>query len=59
MTLFPWKAELLYDEIAKNPPKRVLEAGAGTSSALFAALAEKYDFDVISLENDRGTVEYV
>ena len=59
MTLFPWKAELLYDEIASNPPKRVLEAGAGTSSALFAALAEKFDFEVVSLENDKGTVGYV
>jgi len=59
MTLFPWKAELLCKEIEANPPKRVIEAGAGSSSALFAALAEAYDFEVISLENDKNTVGYV
>ena len=59
MTLFPWKAELLCNEIAARPPKRVIEAGAGSSSALLAALAEKYDFEVVSLENDPNTIGYV
>jgi len=59
MTLFPWKAEILLDELETNPPQHVLEVGSGTSTAIFAALAEKYDFRFTSLENHQGTIAYV
>lgn len=59
MTLFPRKAEFLLGEIEKHPPKRLLEVGCGTSTAIFAALAEKYEFTVLSLENHGGTIKYV
>jgi len=59
MTLTPIKAQVLLDEIEKQPPQHLLEVGSGTSSALFAAAGEKYDFDVLSLENYRPTVKYV
>ena len=59
MTLNPLKVEILLDEIDAKPPKQVLEVGSGTSSALFAAAADKYCFDVLSLENYYQTVEYV
>ena len=42
MTLFPRKAEFLIDEVERQPPHRVLEVGCGTSTVVFAALAEKF-----------------
>lgn len=59
MTLNPLKAEILLDEIDNQPPKQVLEVESGTSSALFAAAADKYSFDVLSLENYYPTIDYV
>lgn len=59
MTLSAGKAEVLLDEIERNPPKNLLEVGSGTSSAIFTAAGEKYGFDVLSLENYRPTVKYV
>lgn len=59
MTLFPRKADFLINEIEKSPPRLLLEVGSGSSTALFAALAEKYGFRVLSLENHAGSMEYV
>ena len=59
MTLHPIKAKILIDEIDRQPPKRILDVGCGTSTAVFAGAAEKYDFKVIGLENFYPTVEYV
>ena len=59
MTLFPRKAEFLLNEIEKNKPKRVLEIGAGTSTALLTALGQKHNFSVFSIENFDGTVDYI
>ena len=59
MTLFPWKAQALIDAVETQRPKSVIEVGSGTSTALFGALAHKYGFEFLSLENHPGTVEYV
>jgi len=59
MTLFPQKAQFLLSEIEKHPPKRILEIGSGTSSALFAALAVKHNFTMLSLDNYKDTMKYV
>lgn len=59
MVLHPSNAEYLLDEIERQPPKRILDVGCGTSTALFAAAAEKYNFNVLGLENYYETVKYV
>ncbi len=59
MTLSPVKVEFLIDEIKNRPPSSLLEVGSGTSSAIFAATAEKYKFELLSLENYASTVKYV
>lgn len=59
MTLFPRKAQFLLSEIVKQPPNRLLEVGSGTSTSLFAALAVKHNFSVLSLENYKDTISYV
>ena len=59
MTLFPRKAHFLIRQIELNPPTQLLEVGAGTSTAIFSALGYKYEFDVHTLENYKGTIEYV
>ncbi len=59
MTLFPRKAQFLLSEIEKQPPKHLLEIGSGTSTSLFAALAVKYGFTMLSLENYKETIRYV
>lgn len=59
MTLFPRKAQFLLGEIEKQPPSRLLEVGSGTSTSLFAALAVKYNFSMLSLENYEDTINYV
>jgi predicted O-methyltransferase YrrM len=59
MTLFPRKAQFLLSEIEKQPPKRLLEIGSGTSTSLFAALAVKHEFTMLSLENYKETIKYV
>ena len=59
MTFEPNKCQFLMAEIESQPPKRLLEVGSGTSTAVFAALAENYGFSVLSLENHGGTVKYV
>lgn len=59
MTLFPWKAEHLANEIKKRPPRHVLEVGGGSSTAIFAGLAQRYNFDVLTLENHKSSVDYI
>ena len=59
MTLNAEKAGVILDEIERESPQNLLEVGCGTSSALFAAAGDKYDFDVLSLENYWPTVKYV
>ena len=59
MTFLPYRAEVLISQIEIKPPKRLLEVGAGSSTLLFSALAHKYGFEVVSLENHGGSVEYV
>lgn len=59
MALFPRKAQFLLSEIEKLPPTRLLEVGSGTSTSLFAALAVKHGFSMLSLENYRDTLKYV
>lgn len=59
MTFLPYRAEYLIRQIETRPPKRLLEVGAGSSTLLFAALAHKFGFEVVSLENHSGTVDYV
>lgn len=59
MTFLPYRAEYLVNQIEANPPKRLLEVGAGSSTLLFAALAHKYGFEVVSLENHSGSGDYV
>lgn len=59
MTLAPTKAEFIISQLETVPPKRVLEVGAGTSTAIFAALAGKHNFSVLSLENHPATIRYV
>lgn len=59
MTFLPYRVEYLINQIESNPPKRLLEVGAGSSTVLFAALAHKYGFDMVSLENHEGSVKYV
>ena len=59
MTLFPWKAQALIEAVEKLQPRNVIEVGSGTSTALFGALAKKFDFNFLSLENHPGTVDYV
>jgi 16S rRNA G966 N2-methylase RsmD len=59
MTLGSKKCQFLIAEIESRPPKRLLEVGSGTSTAVFAALAEKYGFSVLSLENHGKSIQYV
>lgn len=59
MTLFPENAQFLIREIERRPPTCVLEVGAGTTTPIFAALGNKYGFNVLSLENHQGTIDYV
>ena len=59
MAFSPVHYQILIAEIESHPPKRLLEVGSGTSTAVFAALAEKYGFSVLSLENDANTIKYV
>jgi predicted O-methyltransferase YrrM len=59
MTFLPYRAEYLVNEIIKQPPRLVLEVGAGLSTLLFAALGARYGFSVFSLENYAGSVGYV
>jgi hypothetical protein len=59
MTLYPRKAQFLLGEIERTPPKRLLEVGGGTSTSLFAALALKHNFTVLSLDNHIGTINYI
>ena len=59
MTLFPRKAIVLIDAIEKNPPRAVLEVGSGSSTPLLTALSKKHGFQLISLENHRGSFNYV
>ena len=51
--------EIILREVANRPPARVLEVGAGNTTALLAALSAKYGFEVVSLENHIGTLGYV
>jgi hypothetical protein len=59
MTLHTEMCQFVIAEIESRPPKRMLELGSGTSTAIFAALAEKYDFSVLSLENHGKSIQYV
>jgi hypothetical protein len=59
MTLTPKKAVMILDEIERTRPKQVLEVGAGTSTAILAAAADRYGFSLLSLENHEGTIRYV
>ena len=59
MTLLPYRAEYLLDEVQSRPPSCVLEIGAGASTLLFAALAARYGFKLLSVENFAGSIEYV
>lgn len=59
LTLKAEKIRYLLEEIESHPPKRVIEMGSGASTALFAALGEKYDFEVYSIENHPDSVYYV
>jgi len=59
MTLLPYRAEYLLDEVQRRPPRSVLEIGAGASTLLFAALSARYGFTLVSVENFAGSVEYV
>jgi 16S rRNA G966 N2-methylase RsmD len=59
MTLHTEMCQFIIAEIESRPPKRLLEVGSGTSTAIFAVLAEKYDFSVLSLENHRKSIQYV
>jgi predicted O-methyltransferase YrrM len=59
MTIMPSQAEFLVSQIEMQPPRRVLEVGSGTTTLVFAALAYKYGFSMLSLENHPRTVELV
>lgn len=59
MTFLPYRAEYLINQIETCPPKRMLEVGAGSSTLLFAALAYRYGFKIVSLENHKASVRYV
>ncbi|RKT47443.1 methyltransferase domain-containing protein [Thiocapsa rosea] len=59
MTFLPYRAEYLIGQIETRPPKRMLEVGAGSSTLLFAALAHRYGFEIVSLENHKASVQYV
>lgn len=59
MTLFPRKVKFLLDTIEAEPPTAVLEIGSGTSTPILAALAYRYGFSVISVENHPGSIDYV
>ena len=58
MTFLPYRAEYLVNEIIASPPRAVLEVGAGLSTLLFAAWS-RYGFSVFSVENFKGSVDYV
>jgi len=59
MTLLPWRVSCLIDGIESEPPNAVLEVGSGASTVVIAALAAKYGFSVVSLENFRGSYDSV
>lgn len=59
MTLFPRKAMELIKAIESAPPTAVLEIGSGSSTPILAALAIKYDFKLVSLENHGDSLRYV
>ncbi len=59
MTLHPRKIEYLMREIESQPPRHLLEVGSGSSTPVLAALARRYDFQVVSLENHAGSASYV
>jgi len=59
MTLTPKKTNFLLDEIERLEPKQALEVGAGTSTAVLAAAANHYGFELTSLENHPGTISYI
>jgi hypothetical protein len=52
-------AKSLIEEIERSPPTCMLEVGCGNSTALFAALAERYDFPLLVLENYQPTIDYL
>lgn len=59
MTLTPWKAGAILDEIERLRPKQMIEVGAGTSTAILAAAAHRYGINFHSLENHQGTIDYI
>lgn len=59
MTVASERARFLIEEIERRPPSLLLDIGSGNSTALFAALAWKYDFKVFSLENHQRTIDYI
>jgi len=59
MTLLPRRVSCLIDGIESAPPNAVLEVGSGASTVVIAALAAKYGFSVVSLENFHGSYDWV
>lgn len=59
MTLHPRKIEYLIREVESHPPRCLLEVGSGSSTPVLAALAHRYGFHVVSLENHAGSARYV
>ena len=59
MVLHPSKIEFIIDDIAKNPPKSVIEVGGGSSTAVLAALSQRYAFPVVTLENHAKSISYI
>lgn len=59
MTLLPRRVTCLIDAIEAQPPTAVLEIGSGGSTIVLAALAARYGFTVVSIENFRGSYDWV
>ncbi|MEM7100802.1 MAG: hypothetical protein AAF541_21245 [Pseudomonadota bacterium] len=59
MTFNVNKMEYLLNEIEKQKPKQIIEVGGGTSTAVLAAAAKYYGFQILTLENHDATLGYV
>ena len=59
MAFTPVKIAYLIGEIEKNPPKKVLDVGSGSSTIVLGLLAKKHGFDVVSIENFDESANYV
>jgi hypothetical protein len=55
----PWRSQLVMEEIERLKPRLVVECGAGNSTSWLLAMSRIQGFDLVSLENHSGTIDYI